>query len=237
VAIALVTPPGVDGTGWAAHAHLASPRSGGPFVVCDATLSSERSLERWNDPALSPSRLADGGTLLVLDVDALPLDVQEHLGSTLAAPCPTESKLPPPELFVTAHAPLETLGGLGKIAPSLRRVAFRQITLPSLAERAEDLRSLVLGALSRASQRLGREPLGIEPSALRLVVDSSFTGNEIELEALLVRAARVARGKAVSVEDLGSIGFDPQAPARPEPTPMAPPTARRRAPRRFPRGR
>jgi hypothetical protein len=34
--IGLVTPPGVDPTGWAAHAHLASERAGGPFVTCDA---------------------------------------------------------------------------------------------------------------------------------------------------------------------------------------------------------
>jgi len=234
--IALVTPPGVDATSWAAHAHLASDRAGGPLVVCDATQTPERALERWNDPEHSPSRLADGGTLLVLDVDALPLAVQEHIVATLGARPEAESVLPPAGLIVTTHAPLETLAELGKIAGSLRRVVQRRVALPSLADRGEDLRALVLEGLARASLRLGREPLGVDPAALRLLVDHTFTGNELELDSLCIRAARVARGKAVTADDLTAIGFDPKTPPRPEPTPAAP-TTRRRAPRRFLRGR
>jgi hypothetical protein len=235
--LALVTPPGVDAIGWAAHAHLASERAGGPFVIVDATQPAERTPERWNDPEHSPSRLVDGGTLLVLDVDAIPLEVQELLLATLNARAKADdSALPAPGLIVTAHASATTLTALGKISPALRRALPREITLPAVAERAEDLRALVLDGLARASLRVGREPLGVDPSALRLLVDHTWPGNEIELDGVLLRAARVARGALVTPDDLALAGFDSRPPPRPEPTPAAPVT-RRRAPRRFARGR
>jgi DNA-binding NtrC family response regulator len=227
----------VDAVGWAAHAHLASERAGGPLVIVDATQPAERTPERWNDPEHSPSRLVDGGTLLVLDVDAMPLSVQELVLGTLNARARVhDSALPAPGLIVTAHASPATLTTLGKIAPALKRALEREITLPAVAERAEDLRALVLDGLARASLRVGREPLGVDPSALRLLVDHTWPGNELELEGVLLRAARVARGALVTPDDLGMAGFDSRPPPRPEPTPAAPVT-RRRAPRRFARGR
>jgi hypothetical protein len=237
VGLALVTPPGVDATSWAAHAHLASERAQGPLVIVDATQPAERTPERWNDPEHSPSRLVDGGTLLVLEADAMPLEVQELMLATLNARTKMhDSALPAPGLIVTAHASLTTLTKLGKIAPALRRATEREIVLPSLSDRAEDLRALVLDGLARASLRIGREPLGVDASALRLLVDHTWPGNELELESVLLRAARIARGALVTPDDLGLSGFDSRPPARPEPTPAAPVT-RRRAPRRFVRGR
>ncbi len=234
--IALVTPPGVDPVAWAAHAHLASPRAGGAFVVADATLAPERGLERWNDPEHSPARLANGGTLLVLDADALPLPIQEHVAHLLTAQRESESALPAPELIVSVHAPRGPLLELGKLSPALARLLGAELVLPSLGERAEDLRALVLDGLTRSSLRLGREPLGVEPTALRLLVEHPWPGNELELDAVLLCAARIARGPAVSADDLAASGFETRTPPRPEPTPLAP-TTRRRAPRRFARGR
>jgi hypothetical protein len=234
--LALVTPPGTDAIAWAAHAHLSSTRAGGAFVIADATLPPERGLERWNDPEHSPARLANGGSLLVLDADALPLPIQEHLAHLLTAERAADSALPAPLLFASLHAPLEPLLELGKLSPALARLLGTELELPSLGERAEDLRALVLDGLSRSSLRIGREPLGIEPNALRLLVEHPWPGNELELDAVLLRAVRVARGSAVSADDLLASGFDARTPPRPEPTPLAP-TTRRRAPRRFARGR
>jgi len=234
--LALVTPPGVDPISWAAHAHLASARAGGAFVIADATLPAERGLERWNDPEHSPTRLANGGTLLVLGIDALPMPIQEHVASLLSARGGAENVLPPPVLVASVHAAVEPLVELGKLAPPLARLLASELHLPSLGERAEDLRALVLDGLSRASLRLGREPLGADAGALRLLVEHTWPGNELELDAVLLRAARVARGPAISVDDLQASGFEPRTPPRPELTPLAP-TTRRRAPRRWGRGR
>jgi hypothetical protein len=232
---ALVTPPGVDPIGWAAHAHLASGRAGGAFVIADATLPAERGLERWNDPEHSPTRLANGGTLVILGVDALPLPIQEHVASLLAARGGAESVLSAPVLIASVHAPLAPLVELGKLVPALARWCESELRLPSLGERAEDLRALVLDGLARASLRLGREPLGADAGALRLLVEHTWPGNELELDAVLLRAARVALGPAVTADDLAASGFELRTPPRPEPTPLAPST-RRRAPRRWARG-
>jgi DNA-binding NtrC family response regulator len=236
--LALVTPPGVEPTAWAAHAHLAGEQAGGPFVVADATLPAERALERWNDPEHSPSRLAIGGTLLVLDVDALPLPIQEHLARTLGQLEGSESALPAPRLIVSLHAAPEALVRLGKLSPALARLLEAEVVLPALTERAEDFRALALTGLARASLRLGREPLGLEPGALHLLLEHTWPGNELELDAVLLRAARVAGGIRVTVDELRQAGFEPRAALRPEPepTPLAPST-RRRAPRRWARGR
>jgi hypothetical protein len=232
--LALVTPPGVDAVGWAAHAHLAGPQGDGPLVVCDATAPGERTLEPWNDPEHSPSRLANGGTLLILDVDALPLPVQEHLAQALSRPVSEESALPAPVLVATLHAPGEALAALGRLAPGLRRLLAQEVSLPALADRAEDLRALVIEGLARVSLRQGREPLGIDAAALRLLIEHTWPANEAELDALLVRAVRVATGAALTPDDLARAGFDHSLPppVRPEPTPAAPST-RRRAPRRW----
>ena len=235
--IALIAPPGVDAVGWAAHAHLAGPQCGGPFVVCDATQPAERVLERWNDPEQSPSRLADGGTLLVLDLDALPLTIQEHLASALLRAESEAGALPPPVLMATTHAAPEALAALGKLVPGLRRALAHDLALPALADRAEDLRALIIEGLARVSLRAGREPLGVDAAALRLLVEHSWPGNELELDALLVRAVRVAGGPALTPDDLARAGFEyKQSVIRPEPTPN-PPATRRRAPRRWARSR
>ncbi|HEX6766883.1 MAG TPA: hypothetical protein VF103_15415 [Polyangiaceae bacterium] len=238
--IGLVTPPGVDPTGWAAHAHLASERAGGPFVTCDASQPAEHELERWNDPEKSPARLADGGTLLLLDVDALPLDVQEHVARTFAARRVENSTLAAPGLVVSSHASIETLAELGKIAPTLRRSIASEVAVPALLDRAEDLRALVLSALARESARVGREPLGVDAGALRSLVEHTWPGNEIELEAVLLRAVRIAGGKTVTLDDLVTIGFEAKGHStrsREPFTPGPPPSTRRRAPRRWARSR
>ena len=236
--LALVTPPGVNAIAWAAHAHLASDRAGGPFVIADATLPAERALERWNDPEHAPNRLANGGTLLVLEADALPLGLQEHLARTLAAREGGEEALPPPLLLASLHASVEPLVSLGKLAPALGRLLAAELALPALADRAEDLRALILDGLARASLRLGREPLGIEATALRLLLEHTWPGNDLELDVVLLRAVRLAGGPAVTADDLARSGFETRLPQRPEPepTPLAPST-RRRAPRRWARGR
>jgi hypothetical protein len=236
VGCALVTPSGVDPIAWAAHAHLASARSGGPFVVADATLPADRALERWNDPEHAPSRLAHGGTLFVVAVDALPLPIQEHLARSLLTRSSGEDALPAPVLVASVHAPVAPLVELGKLVPGLGRLLTAELELPSLGERAEDLRALVLDGLSRTSLRLGREPLGIDPAALRLLIEHPWPGNELELDGVLLRAARVARGPAVTLDDLTASGFGSPPAPHPDPTPLAPST-RRRAPRRWARKR
>lgn len=233
----LVAPPGVDAGPWAAHAHLASPRSGGAFIVSEGTSPAEQRIEHWEDPDTSPIRLADGGTLLVLDVGVLSPSVQERIArELLESSLRPASALAPFGLVLGAPASRAALLESGRLSPALAREITREVTLPALAERSEDLRALLLEALSRACPKVGKPPLGVEPSALKLLLEHAFPGNDLELEAMVLRLARVAQGAAVTYADLEQLGFEAYTSPEAALSPL-PPASRRRAPRRFARGR
>jgi hypothetical protein len=233
----LVTPPGVDATPWAAHAHLSSARSGGAFIVSEGTSPAEQHLEHWEDPDTAPTRLADGGTLLVSDLGVLSAGVQERLARDLVESSQRPaSALAPFGLVLSANASREELLAQGRLAPSLAREITRELTLPSLADRSEDLRALLFDALSRACPKVGKPPLGVEPGALKLLLEHAFPGNDLELEAMVLRLARVAEGPAVTASDLENLGFEAYRTPESTLSPL-PPASRRRAPHRFARGR
>lgn len=237
---ALVVPPGSDALSWAAHWHLASPRSGGPLVIADAASPEQHPPERWSVEEGSPLSLADGGSLVILGVVALPLATQDTLAIALsrrAAHAPRSSVLPPGVLVTLPH-PSEALVAGGKLSANLARwFQGSELELPRLAERADDLRALALDALARRCLELGREPLGLEAASLRLILEHSWPGNEAELSNVLGRAAAIADGRTLTPADFSASGFRPDAAhGAPELTPIPGP-ARRRISRRPARGR
>lgn len=224
-ALALRVPAGVDALGWAAVAHLASSRRGGPFVVVDGASATEHDLDYWQDATRSPLALADGGSLVVLDLHALPTPVQEHLALAFAAREHAGSAVPPPGLIATLRGE--------PAAPLARLLGKDHADLPPLADRAEDLRALVLDGLARAGLRLRGEPLGVDLSALRVLYEHTWPGNDLELDAVLTRAAAGATGSLVTAADLAAIGFRPLVDETATPLPEVRPRARaRRVPRR-----
>jgi DNA-binding NtrC family response regulator len=197
--IALLSAPGVDAVAWAALAHLASPRRTGPFAVVDGTSPAVADLAHWRDAEASPLRAAAGGSLVVVDAHALPLDVQSYLGAAL------------PEglgIIVSLPATVDALAAAGKLNERLAdRLGDRTVALPTLEARAEDLRALALEHLARIGVRLGREPLGLAPKALTEMLEHTWPGNDAELHATLLRAALEATSGVIGVADLKRIGF------------------------------
>jgi hypothetical protein len=236
----LVAPPGVDAVGWAAVLHLASPRRGGALVVADGTNAAEQDPQRWDDVATSPLALSDGGTLLIAEAQALPLIVQDKLAQALSRStgAAARSSILPAGVVVSAPAPLAKLVEQGRVSKALARsVGDAEVRLPTLAERGEDLRALCFAELLRAGDADRKEPLGIDPKALALLIDHSWPGNEAELRSVLVRAAAAASGPVITPADLAAIGFTPELEARPlQVTPLPGPRLGPR-PRRAPRQR
>ncbi|HSC88006.1 MAG TPA: hypothetical protein VLC09_12075 [Polyangiaceae bacterium] len=189
--IELATPPGVDPRPWAAHLHLARQAGSvsAPWIVVDCTRRATREPSFWQGEGsrlTSPLTRAQSGTLLLVEAGALPLELQDSIADDPRAKelCLIVSR--------DERAPL---------AQRLeRRCRQASVRLPSLAERAEDLHSLVLFELSRLGPaHLGR-PLGIAQRAYATLVERTFEGNDEELRALLRGA--VARTEGDVVTDL-----------------------------------
>jgi len=238
--LALVVPSGVDAVSWAAVAHLESPRRGGPFIVVEGTSGLEHELAAWEDPTRSPLALADGGTLCLLDAAALPVEVQELVGRALArqAERPVNASVLPASVVACVRAPLAELVAGGRVAKGLGRwLEANQVALPPLVERAEDMRALALALLARAGLERDGRPMGLDSSALRVLSEHEWPGNERELGDVLARAARAATGSVLTAADLARVGFSAVPVLTASATPLPVVTRRRMRARRPPRAR
>jgi len=230
-AVALQFSPGMSPVAWAAAIHLSSPRGSGPLVIVDGSLSPDHGLERWTDERVSPLILAESGTLVVLDLPALPEEVQERIAQRLERVAPGEETRF--GCLFTCFGQWDEHQRQGRILPRItRQVAESLLTLPTLVERPEDLRSLLLERLARWGARLRGRPLGALPAAQRLLVDHVWPGNELELEWVCLKAAQAAAAEAVTAAELQSTGFVPTE--TPPPPSVSTESARARAARRKP---
>ncbi|WP_437717902.1 hypothetical protein WME95_16360 [Sorangium sp. So ce327] len=229
--VTLLTAPGIDAVAWGAVVHLTSPRAGGPLAIVDGaapvpegfaqafaqargaapardeaaaiegSAGTPSALALWRDPDSSPIEAARGGTLLVLDAQALPSEVQSYLGAAL-----------PDDVGLVVAVPqtVDALAATGQLSERLAdRLGDRAVALPSLSSRAEDLRALALDHLARIGVRLRGRPFGLDLRALQAVLDHPWPGNDAEMGAVLLRAALVAKGDVIGEKDLAAIGFAP----------------------------
>jgi len=163
------------------------------------TSASERRIGRFE--------LADGGTILLDEVGELPLDIQVKL------------------LRVLQEQEFERVGGNRTFKVNVRIIAatnrdladavkggtFRAdlyyrlnifpLTLPPLRERLDDMPLLVEAFLGRLAHKL-RKPLErLSEDSMPKVMRYTWPGNIRELQNVLERAAILARGPVVKIED------------------------------------
>lgn len=211
--LALLAPSGCDPVPWAALAHLESARRERPFIIVYGTDQAEQPLDRWRHPRSSPLVLADGGSLLVVDVQVLPKDVQEFLAASLQSRVSPSGAASPLDVWLAVSAPatVDTMVAAGRMSSVLADwLGDRSLALPPLSARSEDLRSLVLDQLAKGGSRLHGSPLGIEDRALARLMDYGWPGNDVELADVILRATQVAQSQRVRVDDLDAIGFCPE---------------------------
>jgi DNA-binding NtrC family response regulator len=216
--IAVVAPSGVDPIPYLARVHLGGARASGPLVFVDGTSASEHDLTRWIDPDASPLALADGGTLVLLDGAALPLEIQRVVARASAeahAPWERPDRLDVQIAWTGVEVP-ERLLAAGRLDPSLAaRLAdacASPVHLPRLKDRPEDFRALLMDRLAREGLRVRGLPLGIEPAAFIKLAEHPFPGEDAELASIVQRLAARASGDIVTRADVDAI-LDPQAPA------------------------
>jgi len=204
--VSLEVPVGVDGLAWACAFHQTGTGRTGPLVVSDGTTAVTHPLGYWNHETDAPTRRAEGGTLVVLHVTALPEAAQLALAHALSER--SADGAPPCVLVATLSEPPERALQQGRLAAALAWFLVpHSLRVPPLRERAEDLRGLVLAQLLASGVRREGQPLGIEPQALARLLAYGWPGNDAELALVVQRAARVATAERVSASDLAAAGF------------------------------
>ncbi len=214
---------GESGTGkdlLARAVHAMSRRAAGPYLALNMSAIPENLAEAelfgHEKGAFSGADVAregffaeaEGGTLFLDEIGTLPLTVQAKLLRVLqdgdyipvGARKPRKANV---RIVAATNEQLRKAVDAGRFREDLFfRLRVVPVRLPPLRERREDIPLLLEHLVKKHSLRLGRPALPLEPAALRAVLDHPWPGNIRELEHAIERALLLARGDAITVEDL-----------------------------------
>lgn len=215
VPVLLRTPQGTDLEPWIRWFHQHSGRNQQALVVADCALMRPE-LQRAalfgsdvsDDPQPGFLRLAHGGTLVLVDLPALGIELQAELHQVIA-----RKRMRPIGALVDVEVNLRLLSSsrvdLSELVATQRfdveladRLSPVTLTVPTLRERREDLQSLVLLAIDRLARVHGRAALGIESDAMQALLDQRLDGNETELSAILDHATQRCDGQRITLAHL-----------------------------------
>lgn len=215
VPLTLVAEGGTPLSELAAHVHRHSGRKHGPFVGAECASLGEGALAQLcgsstNGDArrLGLLQVAQGGTLVLYDIAALPMAAQRALAAALSerrsAPQGSSSWYAvDARLIVTTRRPIEELLARQVLCAELARwLSPLAYVVPPLRACPEDLESLALLALDRAGHVLGKNVPGLAPEALAALREHDFPGNHAELQQVIERAVLTASGVRVELADL-----------------------------------
>ncbi len=197
--------------------HERSPRRGHPYVSTSctgfATTTMEGALfgyargERAGAPGGDPGCVvaANGGTLILEDIDAMPLTCQARLlavlrdgavvalGSHEAVPVDVR-------IIATSREDLEQRVARGSFrADLLRKLGVLGVSLVPLRERPGDMQLLFEYFCKRIARGV---PPQITPAAWTAVSAYGFPGNVDEMQDTVAHALALARGSVIDLEHL-----------------------------------
>lgn len=181
--------------------HDRGPQRDAPFIVIDCATTSPEEASSWLDSAL-------GGTLVLRDLPALPVEIQSRLANAIESE--SHATLPGPRIMATVRTTrAEHESPLG-VDPDLARVlGANALMVPALRERREDVPSLVLLAVDRGCRVLARDPVGIDQTAMEALVDHEWPGDVAELELVVQLAVARVQGRTIGVSDLPPLAWAP----------------------------
>ncbi|HOX45756.1 MAG TPA: sigma-54 dependent transcriptional regulator [Myxococcota bacterium] len=212
---------GESGTGkelLARAVHDHSPRKDKPFVAVNCGAIPENLLESelfghtrgaFTDAIRNKEGLfeeADGGTLFLDEIGELPLGLQVKLLRVLQEDeirRVGENRPRKVDVRILA-ATIRDLGAevaAGRFREDLfYRLNVLMVKIPALRERPEDIPVLVEHFLQRCNAKLHTAVRGVEPAAMKLLVDYAWPGNVRELENLIERAVILCEGEVITPE-------------------------------------
>ena len=183
----------------AARLHGLSPRARGPFVAASLMATSSTLIEATlfghergaftdaHKGRLGIFRRAHGGTVLLDDIEHLPLETQVKL------------------LRVLQERVVEPLGAEASVPVDVRVVL--PIEVPPLRVRLDDLAALAEGLIEAVAERVGVVPRPLAPEALARLRQHGWPGNVRELEnalerVLVLRSTKIAPESPIQAEEL-----------------------------------
>jgi DNA-binding NtrC family response regulator len=149
--------------------------------------------------------LAHGGTLLLDEVDDIPLDVQVKLLRVIQERVvePLGSGNPRPvdvRLLVTSKGSLAELVEQKRFRLDLYyRLSVVELRLPTLAERRDDIPALLKHFLTLFTRRMMRACPGFTPEAMDALLEYDYPGNVRELEHIVESACALSDGGMIGL--------------------------------------
>ncbi len=203
--------------------HAASPRAQRPLVVvdCGAVPANvvDSDLFGHEKGAFAgaferkPGRMveADGGTIFLDDIGALPLDTQARLlaaidGARIWPLGARGAREVDVRVIGASRVPLAEEVAAGRFREDLLyRLAGVFVPIPPLRDRPEDLPALIHHLLARIARQPGLRELSITPEATELLAGYDWPGNVRQLQNALFRAAVLTDDDQLTTADFPQI--------------------------------
>lgn len=207
--ILIVGEAGVGKQMVAKQIHQQSPRNRAPFleVECDAIEADQ--LDAVFFGKAGAFLMAQGGTLFIDHVDALPLTFQIKLHKTIQdrsiraigafADTPIDVRI----ISATRKDLAQEANGKRFRHDLLYRINVIELLVPPLRERREDILPLAYAFLAELAAHSGtQDQMRLSEAAEALLLQYSFPGNVRELENILERATVLATGTVIDAKNL-----------------------------------
>ncbi|QQD20707.1 response regulator [Oceanospirillaceae bacterium ASx5O] len=206
---------GEDGSGKELAArliHHQSSRAQRPLVSLSCREHSPAELEQAlfgeHNPADGLLYAADGGTLLLTDIDQLPPECQGRLlrvlqDKTLSDPRQEQHLAVDFRLLSASDKDLSQLVQQGQFRQDLLfRLNVITLNVPALREHPQDIPLLANHFMRLYCRQWSMPELTLQADALDALQHYAFPGNVSELENLLQRVVTLAEGDSISAADL-----------------------------------
>jgi two-component system response regulator GlrR len=195
--------------------HRASPRRDKPFMAVNCGAIPEPLLESelfghvkgaFTGAVRDHRGLfqeADGGTLFLDEIGDMPLMLQVKLLRVLqereVRPVGSARSVPVDVRIVSAtHRPLEEEMAAGRFREDLYyRLNVVTLSIPSLAERRDDIPLLAAHFLKQIAERYGKTVNAFSPDAMEVLVNAPWPGNVRQLYNVVEQAVALASGAIV----------------------------------------
>jgi DNA-binding NtrC family response regulator len=218
--ILIIGEPGTGKETVARAIHAASLRARGPLLAldCKAVPANIIDSELFGHekgafpgafaPKVGKVVQADGGTLLLDEIGALPPETQERLDRVLAT-----GEVRPVGLNGSYSVDVRVIGTCSRPLPEdfnaglAERIGTTTVTLPSLRERSGDIPALARHLLTRFCEQSGVRTLSIGNDALAVLMRYGWPGNVRQLAGVLFRAGLPCEGDSLTAEHFPHIAI------------------------------